>query len=129
MGLGDGTTTDKFSFVEVVPSGVQAISAGGDHSMVLKTDGSVWTAGYNHVGQLGDGTTTDKDGFVMVVPSAGDVTEAVTEADDTTEAGNDVSEADDVTPESSDSPPQISITDSTAQVTVGILTVICTTVF
>jgi len=28
------------------------------HTMVLRTDGSLWTWGENHVGQLGDGTTT-----------------------------------------------------------------------
>merc|ERR1712054_707826 len=36
--LGDGTTDDKSSFVKVVDSNVKFMSAGGYHSMVLKTD-------------------------------------------------------------------------------------------
>ena len=36
------------------------ISAGGDHSLALKTDGTVWAWGYNSEGQLGDGTRNNK---------------------------------------------------------------------
>jgi alpha-tubulin suppressor-like RCC1 family protein len=31
-----------------------------DHSLALKTDGTVWAWGDNHWGQLGDGTNTDR---------------------------------------------------------------------
>ena len=34
-----------------------AIAAGGDHSLALKQDGTVWAWGDNNDGQLGDGTT------------------------------------------------------------------------
>ena len=67
--LGDGTTTDRLSFVKVAPSGVTAIGAGDYHSMVLKKDGSVWTTGRNNAGQIGDGTTTERHSFVKVVSS------------------------------------------------------------
>ena len=43
-----------------------AISAGYQHSLVLKEDGSVWATGWNGNGQLGDGTTIDKYTFVEV---------------------------------------------------------------
>jgi alpha-tubulin suppressor-like RCC1 family protein len=33
-----------------------AIAAGGDHTAATKTDGSLWSWGYNHDGQIGDGT-------------------------------------------------------------------------
>ncbi len=36
------------------------IAAGHNHSLALKSDGTVWAWGYNLNGQLGDGTTTDK---------------------------------------------------------------------
>jgi alpha-tubulin suppressor-like RCC1 family protein len=58
--LGDGTTTDSATPVEVsginVPA-VTAISAGGGFSMVLGSDGSVWGWGRNGDGELGNGTT------------------------------------------------------------------------
>lgn len=38
-------------------SGVKAISAGGSHSLFLKTDGTVWGCGANEQGELGDGAT------------------------------------------------------------------------
>ena len=52
-------------------TGVQAIAAGGSyysgcHSMVLKTDGTVWATGDNECGQLGDGTQVNKYTFVKV---------------------------------------------------------------
>lgn len=37
-----------------------SVSAGGNHSMILKSDGSLWATGNNNFGQLGDGTTTVK---------------------------------------------------------------------
>ena len=40
---------------------ITAVSAGGSHSLALKTDGSVWAWGYNSDGELGDGTTTNTE--------------------------------------------------------------------
>jgi len=37
-----------------------AIAAGGDHTVALKSDGTLWAWGLNSQGQLGDGTTTNK---------------------------------------------------------------------
>jgi hypothetical protein len=36
-----------------------ALSAGGSHSLGLRSDGTVWAWGYNGYGQLGNGTTTN----------------------------------------------------------------------
>src|SRR5579884_2980960 len=38
-------------------SGVVAMAAGGQHSLALKSDGTVWAWGYNYYGQLGTGNT------------------------------------------------------------------------
>lgn len=39
--------------------GIIATSTGGNHSVALKKDGTVWTWGLNRTGQLGNGTTQD----------------------------------------------------------------------
>ena len=65
--LGDGSRTDRKTFVKVISSGVVDVTAGGYHSMVLKEDGSVWATGWNEYGQLGDGTTLLRINYVEVV--------------------------------------------------------------
>ena len=37
-----------------------AASGGGGHVVAVKSDGTVWTWGYNSDGQLGDGTTVER---------------------------------------------------------------------
>jgi alpha-tubulin suppressor-like RCC1 family protein len=61
-GLGDGTTTNRLTPVDVsgLASGVSAVRAGHYHSCVLALGGSVKCWGYNLYGQLGDGTLTDR---------------------------------------------------------------------
>ncbi|MCL2087921.1 MAG: dockerin type I domain-containing protein [Oscillospiraceae bacterium] len=60
--LGDGTTIDRHTPVQVSGlTGVTAISAGGNHTAVLKSDGTVWAWGYNYYGQLGNDTTTNRN--------------------------------------------------------------------
>ena len=69
--LGDGTTIDSFTPVQVCDAGeiapcssyltdVTAIAAGDGHTIVLKSDGTVWAWGYNNSGQLGNGNTMSK---------------------------------------------------------------------
>jgi alpha-tubulin suppressor-like RCC1 family protein len=58
--LGDGhyITTSPYGTnqpEEIVSNGVTAISAGFDHSLFLKSDGSLWGMGSDGYGQLGDG--------------------------------------------------------------------------
>jgi len=61
--VGDGTSgPNRTSPVQVMESivdpvpliGVTAVAAGENHSLALKTDGTVWAWGYNLWGQLGD---------------------------------------------------------------------------
>ncbi|HPC03911.1 MAG TPA: hypothetical protein PKY58_07515 [Syntrophales bacterium] len=71
--LGDDTATDRWTPVQVKGPGgigflddVTAIAAGHDHTAALKDDGTVWTWGKNHLGQLGDNTTEDRQSPVQV---------------------------------------------------------------
>ena len=50
----------------VLNENVTAISAGGGHSLFLKTDRSVWATGYNYYGQLGDGATANQSTPIQV---------------------------------------------------------------
>jgi alpha-tubulin suppressor-like RCC1 family protein len=54
-----GIFTDSLVHVEGL-TGIVEIAVEGDHDMVLKSDGTVRTWGYNYYGQLGDGTRIDK---------------------------------------------------------------------
>ena len=63
--LGDGTTTQRTTPVQVA-TGVSQVAAAGGHSLFVKTDGTLWAMGYNAWGQLGDGTTTQRTTPVQV---------------------------------------------------------------
>ena len=43
------------------------VSLGETHSAAIKTDGSLWTWGWNYFGQLGDGTTIDRSSSVKIM--------------------------------------------------------------
>ena len=45
---------------------VKAFSAGSKHSMVVKTDNSLWATGDGHSGQLGDASNSDKNKYVLI---------------------------------------------------------------
>ncbi len=56
--LGDGAYNNNGVNVpeQIVANNVTAIAAGWNHSLFLKSDGSLWAMGNNAYGQLGDGT-------------------------------------------------------------------------
>jgi len=58
--IGDGTTTDRHTPVEVTSlTNIAAVASGGYHSLALANDGKVWAWGKNDQGQLGDGTLSE----------------------------------------------------------------------
>jgi alpha-tubulin suppressor-like RCC1 family protein len=67
--LGDNTTATKSSPVSVVGGFTDwvQVSAGGDHSLGVRANGTAWTWGSNPFGQLGDNTTTSRLSPVSVV--------------------------------------------------------------
>jgi len=67
--LGDGVPTGATSGSPVslsALSDVTIIASGYNHSLALKSDGTVWACGSNSYGQLGDGSTTDSNTPVQV---------------------------------------------------------------
>ncbi len=57
----------------VLPSEAQLtvtqVAAGGGHSLLLGSDGSLWAMGANYFGQLGDGTLRNRDIPEQIVAS------------------------------------------------------------
>ena len=75
-GLGNASATGTYITAPVqalILTGAKAISAGGWHSVALKSDGTVWCWGWNTDGQLGDGSIVDKS-IPTQVPSLTGIT-------------------------------------------------------
>lgn len=64
--LGDGTTTDQETPVEIMHE-VKTVSLGELHSAAITQDGSLYCWGNNAYGQLGDGTTDSKSMPVKIM--------------------------------------------------------------
>jgi alpha-tubulin suppressor-like RCC1 family protein len=63
--LGDGsngTNAAKYSLTQIgIDKDWASVSAGGAHSVAIKTNGSLWAWGDNNMGQIGDGTSANKN--------------------------------------------------------------------
>jgi alpha-tubulin suppressor-like RCC1 family protein len=68
-GLGDGTIINRSSPVQTVSGGTnwKLVAAGQYHTAAIKTDGTLWTWGYNALGGLGDNTVIRKSSPVQTV--------------------------------------------------------------
>ncbi|MES2258775.1 MAG: Ig-like domain-containing protein [Pseudomonadota bacterium] len=66
--LGDNTTTDRATPALVVGAVTswKMVAGGEQHTLAVRSDGTLWAWGYNHDGQLGDGTTADKASPVRI---------------------------------------------------------------
>ena len=58
--LGDGTTENRWSLVQLGKNKWKMISVRGWHNLGIQEDGTLWGWGGNHMGQLGDGTTENR---------------------------------------------------------------------
>ena len=62
--VGDGTATgpvnhSRYDPVQITDQSWQNVSAGLNHSIAIRSDGTLWTWGDNNTGQVGDGTTAN----------------------------------------------------------------------
>jgi alpha-tubulin suppressor-like RCC1 family protein len=67
--LGDGTVVDRSSPVSDVGGFTDwiQVSAGGSHSLGVRSDGTAWAWGRGSFGQLGDGTAVNRSSPVSVI--------------------------------------------------------------
>jgi alpha-tubulin suppressor-like RCC1 family protein len=69
--MGHNAGTGNYATPQMVfASGVQAVSGGYEHSLFLKTDGSVWVAGSNKLGRVGTGAHNESVQLTKIVDSA-----------------------------------------------------------
>ena len=74
--LGNNTTTSfgtPTSTPVKVMDGVASVKAATCHTIILKTDGSLWACGDNRFGQLGDGTTVPRSTPIKIAEYGEDV--------------------------------------------------------
>ena len=88
--LGDDSTTDRT--VPVQEAGLDtdwiAVAGGGNHTLAIKSDGTLYGTGDNQWGQLGNGTTDNRDTFTELTPPSNTAPVA---NDDTTSTNEDTS--------------------------------------
>ena len=63
---GESGPSNEVRITPAAPAPVRAVAAGGTHTVVLKSNGMVWTWGKNEKGELGEGTTTRRLSPVQV---------------------------------------------------------------
>ncbi|NQX71732.1 alpha/beta fold hydrolase, partial [Paenibacillus alba] len=72
--LGDGSTNMESTSIDIVNiSSIEAIAAGSDHVVAVKSDNTVWTWGYNGSSQLGDASSTNRLLPVQVIRGLSDI--------------------------------------------------------
>jgi alpha-tubulin suppressor-like RCC1 family protein len=67
--LGDSTISHRSSPVQTIAGGTnwKQVACGQLHTAAIKTDGTLWSWGYNPYGQLGDNTRLDKSSPVQTI--------------------------------------------------------------
>ena len=102
------------------------ISTGWEHTLILKTDGSLYSFGKNNNGQLGDGTYTDRHSPILIIASgveqiaAGESHSLVLKTDGSlfSFGNNDYGQLGDGTTNNKNSPTQI-LASGVAKITAG----------
>ncbi len=65
--IGNGTQTDYSSPIQIGNlTNWKQVACGYKHTVVIKTDGTLWVCGRNNKGQLGNGTITDYSSPIQI---------------------------------------------------------------
>ena len=62
-----GVGMNQASIPELVMEDVSSVSSSEGHTLIIKTDGSLWACGDNTYGQLGNGTTENSETFLRIM--------------------------------------------------------------
>ncbi|GAB3835919.1 hypothetical protein GCM10028821_33420 [Hymenobacter jeollabukensis] len=66
--LGQASTGQAYTTPQALGAGQtwRDVAAGGDHTVAVRADGTLWGCGYNEYGQLGDSTSTSRPNLTRV---------------------------------------------------------------
>ena len=73
LGLGDTTNRNTFTQVTTNADDIKSIYCGGNHTFILKNDGTLWGTGLNNEGELGLGDTNSRTTFTQITTNADDI--------------------------------------------------------
>ena len=66
LGLGDTDNRSTFTIIGINSGNIKEIYLGGEHTIILKNDGTLWGCGRNIEGQLGVGDTNSRSIFKQI---------------------------------------------------------------
>ena len=75
LGLGDNTNRTTFTQITTNTDDIKSVYHGGNHTFILKNDGTLWGCGYNGNGQLGLGDTNSRTTFTQITTNTDDIKE------------------------------------------------------
>ena len=73
LGLGNNTGRTIFTQITTNTNDVKSVCCGGNHTFILKNDGTLWGSGANNYGQLGLGDATSRTTFTQVTTNTDDI--------------------------------------------------------
>ena len=75
LGLGDNIDRNTFTQITTNTNDIKSVYCGGNHTIILKNDGTLWGCGQNNAGQLGLGDTTNRNIFTQITTNTDDIKE------------------------------------------------------
>ena len=73
LGLGDTSNRTTFTQITTNTDNIKLVYCGGEHTFILKNDGTLWGCGRNDDGRLGLGDKADRNTFTQVITNADDI--------------------------------------------------------